>query len=152
MITNLWSGLTVATHTWVVSSSCEAREAWSGSEAHSSSVEPLVETLSSWLTTSWFRVSGSDSHVTNRPKPEDGRGERKSKNTHLLTLDPIKHPLVSSNSTGNEREKKCNYKVNAKSQFVCATVMSPILRQWLLRVSQVWSHRCLKVHNHEHLC
>lgn len=49
--------------------SCEAREVWSRSDPLSSSTEPLGDTLSSWLTTSWFRLSGSDSHVTNRPKP-----------------------------------------------------------------------------------
>lgn len=61
-----------ATHTSAASPSCEAREVRSWSEPLSSSTEPLGVTLSSWLTTSWFRLSGSESHVTRRPKPEGG--------------------------------------------------------------------------------
>lgn len=58
------------THTSLPSPSCEAREARSRSDPHSSSTEPLGVTMSSWFTTNWFRLSGSDSHVTKRPKPE----------------------------------------------------------------------------------
>lgn len=67
----------IATHSSLLSASpsCEAREVWSGSDPHSSSTEPLGVGLSSWLTTSWLRLSGSDSHVTKWPKPAGKKQE-----------------------------------------------------------------------------
>lgn len=76
---NIWSiqqgeGMT-ATHTPLPSVPCESREASSGSKTCSSSAEFFRETLSSWFTTSWFRLSGSDSQFTNNPNPGNHQNE-----------------------------------------------------------------------------
>lgn len=59
-----------ATHASLPSPSCDARDVRSGSELYT---ELLGVTMSSWLTTSWFRLSGSESHFTSMPKPAENR-------------------------------------------------------------------------------
>lgn len=73
--------------------SCGARDDCSWSDPHRSSTEPLEVTLSSWLTTSWFRLLGSDNHVTSRPSTEE--------NQHTNPTNSVCHDT----NTHNRNEK-----------------------------------------------